>query len=192
MNRVINIRGDDRTLIVGKTGSGKTYASKLLLSKYPRVLYLDGLHRLDLEVSTLEQAQEQMSEDVFQVCVDDNDIFTELVDSHFDTGGFVIYIDEVYSICPPQKATPEIINRIWTRGRGNNIGAWAATQRPSWLPLFLLSESEHYLIFKLQLEEDRKRMSKIVGPKALQTIKDEHGFNYFCPRSNQELYFRSI
>lgn len=191
-NKSINIRSDDRVLVVGKTGSGKTYASRLLLTKYPRVLYLDSLHRLEMEVSSKEQANEFMQADRFQVCVDDNDVFTDLVDAHFTDGDFVIYIDEVYGICPPQKAIPEIINRIWTRGRGNGIGAWAATQRPTWLPIFLLSEAEHYLIFRLQVEDDRKKLAKIVGPSAMKMPKDKHGFTYYCPSEDTQIYLKEI
>ena len=192
MNKSINIRSDERVLVVGKTGSGKTYASRLLLAKYPRVLYLDSLHRLDMEVSSKQQAEELMNGESFQICVDDNDTFTELVDAQFSNGDFVIYIDEVYGICPPQKAIPEIINRIWTRGRGNGIGAWAATQRPTWLPIFLLSEAEHYLVFRLQVEDDRKKIAKIVGESAMKMPKNEHGFTYYCPSKDVEIYLKEI
>lgn len=189
----ISIRGDERVLTCGKTGSGKTFAMRHMLTAYPRVIYLDSLARLDMEPSSGEEALETMNNnDEYQICIDDNETFETVVMNKFEEGGFIVYIDETYAICEPKKSVPPVINLLWTRGRGNGIGAWAATQRPAWLPLFLLSEAEHYFVFRLQLDEDRKRLSSLVGKSVLDLPTDKHGFNYYRPGDDIHIYKRSI
>ena len=59
------------------------------------------------------------------------------------------------------------------------IGTSASSQRPMWVPLFVLSESEHFFVFRLSLQEDKNRMAAFMGPAVRDVIiKDRHGVFY--------------
>ena len=50
-----------------------------------------------------------------------------------------------------------------TRGRELGISVLAATQRPVSIPLITMSEASRLYVFRLNLEEDRRRIAKITG-----------------------------
>lgn len=50
-----------------------------------------------------------------------------------------------------------------TRGRELGISVLCATQRPVSIPLITMSEATRLYVFRLNLEEDRKRVAKITG-----------------------------
>jgi hypothetical protein len=99
------------------------------------------------------------------------------LETALESGGCIIYIDEVYAVLEQTKrGGPEAVNAIWTRGRKRNVGGWVSSQRPTWLPLTLISEADWYFCFRLTLEEDRKRMSSFMGQEVMNPITDKHGF----------------
>lgn len=53
------------------------------------------------------------------------------------------------------------LGAIATRGRQLNIGLWCATQRPARVPIFLLSEADHFFMFHLKLPVDIGRVYEI-------------------------------
>lgn len=112
-------------------------------------------------------------------------------DAYFATiygaGHVTVYIDEAYGIVPPGAKIPPMLNALYTRGRELGIGVWAATQRPSWIPLVMLSEAEWLFAFRLQLDADRKRMAELMGPEVMRPVRNPHGFwlynvNWDVPR----------
>lgn len=50
-----------------------------------------------------------------------------------------------------------------TRGRELGISTLCTTQRPVSIPLITMSEAMRFYVFRLNLEEDRKRMEKVTG-----------------------------
>lgn len=189
---MIDIKGTERVLFAGKTGSGKTFAATAFLSQLPRIVVYDPLLRTDYDETTLDEARKLAKGDKWVVCFTEVEDFADFVFENFDEGGFVVYIDELYVICPPRGAIHPVVTALWTRGRANNIGAWAAFQRPKFIPLFVLSESEHYFCFRLSLEDDRKAMSQAMGKQVLEIRKDEHGFWYHDIRTDVVKYYPQL
>ena len=108
----------------------------------------------------------------------------------YDIGDLTVYIDEMYGVAPRGKFSTHL-NALYTRGRELGIGVWASAQRPSWVPLTMLSEAEWVFVFRLQMHSDRMRVAGIVGPQVLDPIPDKFGFYvyntdwdepYYCPR----------
>lgn len=82
----------------------------------------------------------------------------------YDQGNWLIYIDELYAI--QEKGNyPALLNAVYTRGRSRKVSVIACCQRPCWVPLFALTETQHQYIFRLPLAEDRGRMGAVCGPK---------------------------
>jgi hypothetical protein len=67
-----------------------------------------------------------------------------------------------------------------SRGRERGISTVIATQRPKRIPILLLSESEHYYIFRLNMAEDCARVYEITGidPLAIRGLRNYEFYYY--------------
>ncbi len=184
----ISLRANDRVFICGKTGTGKTYLARHLTQRLTRLVVLDGkgtlgsweLEPWDREARRALKANEPIRTRVVlgSVTGDPVDYWVSVLETLYSVSNVTIYIDEVYMIIDPGTRAPAIFTALYTQGRELGIGVWAATQRPTWIPLVCMSEAEHFWMFRLNLEEDRKRMSAFMGPDVMQPIRDVHGYYY--------------
>lgn len=173
---------DHRVLFCGKTRSGKTYLASRLTSTLARLLVFDNLDRVNMPYSTREEIEAFISGEDARIKIGDAGLFDLVVKAAFKIGYFTAYIDELYSLVPVPQRIPDCVTMLWTRGGGNHIGAWACVQRPSRIPLFVITELEHLFVFKLKNSEDRKRAWDFVGIKPpLENVPniDPHGFYYY-------------
>lgn len=179
----IAIAGNDRAFFCGQTGSGKTYLAMHLLAPLPRVVCVDlkGSETIaafpwddpaDSKASLRALANGREAR-VRVRTAEDAMIFMQAA---YESGGCIVYIDEVYALIPQGAKTPDVITAIWTRGRELGVGGWAATQRPTWLPLWLVSEATWTFAFRLRMAEDRARMAAYMGEEVTEPIYDAHGF----------------
>lgn len=158
----------ERVCIVGPSGSGKSLLAKSLLRTKKNVLIIDSKHSEDWSdvgeyISTKELGAIRGGRWVWKASeeyVVEQDVQSDLFRALKNTGNRITYVDEAYDIIPGQG-----IKILATQGRGKKAGLWVATQRPSHVPLFLVSEANWYFIFHLRLDDDRKRMESVVGAK---------------------------
>lgn len=194
---------NERLFIAGKTGSGKTYLMKWLTRSVKRFVVLDGKGSLyDWGLDDWETDKQERLEFFnggngrFRVPpphrIDAQAYYSNLMGLLYEIGNLTIYIDELYAIVDPgSKPTPEF-NAIYTRGREFGLGVWSSTQRPVFVPLVAISESEAFICFRLNLIEDRKRMAGYMSPAVINQVRDPHGFYYMraedeAPRYNPGL-----
>ena len=74
----------------------------------------------------------------------------------------MLYVDEVYAYATGTYV-PEGLFACITRGRSRGVGGIFATQRPALIPLVILSESDVAYVFRLRLDQDRKRIRDTFG-----------------------------
>lgn len=191
----IQITGDSRVMIAGKTGSGKSTIAGILSVDIPRFICIDSKDGLRNEWGLSEYDKDTLKllregKPVRIRVVHDNDALT-LCEEAYKAGNVVIYIDEVTALIPT-RTVPQIIVDIWTRGRSRNVGGWASTQRPSGIPLIFISEAENFFIFRLSLEDDRKRFSGVVGKEVEAPIVDKYGFWYYNTLMDKPVLYKGI
>lgn len=201
METTIRLKTNERILIVGKTGSGKTYLAKYLTKKANRLIVMDAKVTLtdwNLEPWSSSVRSSMLRGEPFRARVipplngDITEYWEAVLSDCYKAGNLVVYIDELYSICPPNQKPMNVLWSMYTRGRELGIGVWSSSQRPAWIPLFALSEAEHFFNFRLQLEEDRKRMAAFMGMEVQKTITDIHGFYYSMAAWDRPVYYKQL
>lgn len=95
---------------------------------------------------------------------DDNQyvIFRRALLNSYQKGNRILFGDEVYSLAKELGLEKELIT-IWTKGRSMGCGLWAATQKPTHVPLWMYSQAQHLFLHNDPDERARKRFDEIGG-----------------------------
>jgi hypothetical protein len=91
----------------------------------------------------------------------------------------IIVIDEAMQVCPNPHRIPSWYKGALTRGMELQVGVWSLSQRPSTIPIVIISEATHIFVFKLNMLDDRKRIVKITGYSEFEEQAEKHHFWYF-------------
>lgn len=190
----IAIKTSDRLFAAGMTGSGKTFAVRKLAAPLKRFLLFDTKGTLaNWNTVPWDSTSRKLLEDGKPVrarliapldnLADDEELktdpyWTDAMIAAFYAGDVVIYVDELYAVIPNPRKFPRVLRAIYTRGREFNVGFWSAAQRPTDIPLFVISEADHEFMFRLNLDDDIKRMAGYMGRQVFNPIKQLHGFYY--------------
>lgn len=90
-----------------------------------------------------------------------------------------LYVDEAYALLGGTNPSFHLQACI-TRGRERGISTIISTQRPSRIPLIAMSEAEHYYIFRTQWPGDKERIKEITGITIEQQLElSRYEFYYF-------------
>lgn len=197
----MKIRANERVLFAGKTGSGKTFAAGSLLAPVSRLVVIDpkaNLASWNLKVPNfsdwrrLERGKPGRFRIMPPITVDPEAWYEDLFKRLYYIGNLMVYIDEAYAVVPPGARPGQWLSALYTRGRELGIGLWSATQRPAWIPLFMLSESDWFLIFRLNLDVDRRRLAGVIGDQVMLPIPDKHGFYLYHVEDDRAVYHRQV
>ena len=182
-----------RLILVGQTGSGKSYAARYLLRRVPRLIVCDakgeinapkkgwGEKWLSWEKGVKELHAGRPARILIPPPLDDReweDLFLRIMPARNPLENVLIYIDELYGVGPP--AGTKGLKALYTRGRWLNLGVWGATQRPTGIPLYAITETQYRFMFRLDWQDDRDRMAGLMG-----------NFNPSPPLRNHEVVFWS-
>jgi DNA helicase HerA-like ATPase len=169
-----------RTLVLGSTGSGKSvnaafilanqpidkmpyvvldYKNEELLNAIPRVRYLDfhdtpkepGIYILPCTIESDDKAVEK---------------FLSRIHVRGKTG---LFYDEGFML--PHKPPFKAVNAIYTQGRSKHIPVITLSQRPNWISRFAFSEADHIVYMRLNDDRDQKTVSHFTPNTALWDLR---------------------
>jgi len=200
--RQISIQTNERVYIVGKTRSGKTFLARHLLRPVRRLIVADpkaGLASWGLQdwnhetIRSFEEGEDVRLRIVPEPGQDLEQFWDEALWMVYEVGDCVLYIDEAYLLTEGNRY-PQSLMFIWTTGRERDIGAFSVSQRPRHIPKYLISEAEHFFVFRLLIEEDRKYVAGFTHAAMVAPIPrdDSHGFWYMSLEMLEPIYVSQL
>ncbi len=158
---------EDRTLIVGRTGSGKTYAGLWLLSQMPvdEMPWIVIDYKGDKNIARIPFAyplslgEIPVAPGVYVVHpmhtqTEEMEAFLMAVWEREDIG---LYIDEGMML-----SKSDALETILIQGRSKNIPVIMLTQRPVDISRYAFSESQHFLLFPNHDKREQKTVSEFM------------------------------
>lgn len=188
----LKVNGHDRWFFVGKTGMGKSHLIKHLARLYAkkggRIVIIDGPdqgwlgkdeHGKRIETATSGQGtidkprlvtsfNRRLAVQLFRPKVpgySDAKLLQFLQDVFKEEYSLVIF-DEMFGILDTNHQ-PEIVMQLWSQGRKHDIAVWAASQRPSRIPEIVMSQAEHWVVFRVINTNDRKKIADWTGSEQI-------------------------
>ena len=184
------------------TGSGKTYLSRFLTRSLSRLVVIDTKGTLkdwNTEDWNLTTRSKLRNNEPVRIRIvppwevkNVGEFLDDIILKCYQSQNVTVYIDEIYGVVPERQEASPLLKSLYTRGRELGIGVYTASQRPSWLPLVAITESEHFFSFYLQLLEDRKRMAAFMGEEVLTIAPDQYGFYYHRTGTRFTNYFSRL
>lgn len=174
----------ERAALVGRSGSGKTYLGRYLMLRTPlRWVVLDskwdpGYDRYAplkgiCGARTLTRAWDGQQIVVVRPKPSENkaailDMWLGELHDWFE--GFGTLIDETYQVSVGTQPGDGLTGLV-TRGRARRQTVIMGCQRPTWVPLFVFTESNFVAELSLSTDKDRKRVADSTGvPAAMEQL----------------------
>jgi len=191
--RQLQMGVNDRATLIGATGTGKTTLARFLVEdKYKRNSVVYNNKPSD-SISLWRDTQILYTDfDTIQDVETPRMIYTpplreslnpDLQDRFFDWIYFRrytrLYIDEANALRGGVNPS-YYLQACICRGRERGIGVVTGTQRPHRVPMILMSEAEHFFIFRLNMLQDRQRVWEMTGISVdEQTDLEQYEFFYY-------------
>lgn len=179
----------DRVFVVGPSGSGKTRLLHRVLiphySYFPVILDPKGdfprTYWRGREIMRTPQYEAGRAQIIHVPRRQQSPaVWEEIIDRVLDRGNHTLVVDDIYGInggSPHPKP-----NLLWAISGGRSIGVpvFVGCQRPSRLPVSVLSESEHYFVFPMRHEDDIKTVAANTDPRVRDWVPrlNEHDMIY--------------
>jgi len=194
--QAIKMGRNDRGVLIGKTGGGKTTLARFLVEDPMKrfsvtwnpkgseaVLEWNQLHVTSLRELYDASEKEENRRIVYTpdaLKAKDEKTQYEFFYWIYERRYTRLYIDEATEIVYSSFKPPDYLTACLNRGRERGVSTLTATQRPAGVPMNILSESEHYYVFKLLLHQDKQRVEQITGITIEeQSTLNDYEFFYF-------------
>jgi energy-coupling factor transporter ATP-binding protein EcfA2 len=89
-------------------------------------------------------------------------IFRYVIRDSYKKGNRTLFADETYSLTNELHLERELI-RVWSKGRSMGTDLWAATQKPTHVPLWMYNQAEHIFLAYDPDVRAQQRFSEIGG-----------------------------
>lgn len=193
---ILLIQSNQRVFICGKTGSGKTYWAKKILSTFPRYILYDPyfeygeLGFICHNTKSLLHALDKQARIVYQPINDSIIEFTKVCYIVFACENLVFAVDEVPNYATTHQI-PAIFSKIIRIGRKKGIGCFMIAQRTAHVHKDCISQAEHIVCFRQHLTQDVDYLKSFIGDWALR-LRDIPDWHYLHFDHSQAVFYPPI
>jgi hypothetical protein len=175
----------NRTAIVGSTGSGKTQFAVWLLStrdfhlrpwviidfKRDKLIADIGAQEISIRGRPPIEPGLYIARPLPNI---DDEFVTRFLFLCWEQENIGIYIDEGYMV----KLRNPALTACLTQGRSKRIEMMILCQRPVWVDKFVFSEASYFVLFNLTVKDDRKHISNFVPDVQFGLLPKYHSLYY--------------
>ena len=198
----LHIKDSEHIFVCGGTGSGKSTLVDVYAAGMPETVI-----KLDIKNDTF--ARRKKGEPVWRGLVENEDfevvesleavkrseykkiiyvppfneqepeIYDALCKYVYDECDTRLWIDEFMLFCQSATSYPYWFRAIAVSGRARSSTFMVCTQRPLTIPTIAIANSQHFFVFRMNNEQDRKKMADVTGcPKFLEPPR-KYAFWYY-------------
>ncbi len=174
-------KSDERTVIIGATGSGKTNFGTWLLHTrdwWRRVWFVLDFkgEKLFGELELIpwrfgDPWPENPGLYWVRILPGEEELVSQFFLACYNNENVGVYIDEGYMLPYQDKW----VRACLTQGRSKNIELICLTQRPVKIDVFFFSEASYFGVFNLRVKEDKKRVSEYMDGLEIKRLPQ-----YYC------------
>jgi hypothetical protein len=176
---------DKRTVIIGSTGSGKTYTACWLLAHtnwHQRPCYvldykgdslIQEIGMTDINVNMPPPRKPGLYRVPLIPEISD-EALTLFLWRVWRNENAIVYVDEGYMVPQENKAFKALL----TQGRSKNVQMITLVQRPVFCSKFVFSEANHFYVMRLQTEDDRKYVRGYLDGTNINSLPRFHSYWY--------------
>jgi hypothetical protein len=186
----------EHVIIIGDTGTGKTYLTSKILPIRKHVIFLRTKPD-DIKFDGFKKVASQLGIGGTPFGIDGKKITRWMLQPKFNDfgeqqreiarafqmvwveGGWTLVVDEAYYLTNILKLEKPL-NMLMTQGRSKHLTAVVGMQRPAWVSRFTLSQATHAFIFRCE-GRDLISLSQALSPKIIGPVQEftGHDFVYF-------------
>lgn len=181
---------NERAILVGATGTGKTTLGRQLLQAYDTILVIDSKctfggkrgepgYRMVSNPTGLRWCGKRTKLIQYRPDEESNSVadYDAVYKWAYRRNEIMVYTDEAFLVHHGAYA-PDYLRNCCTCGRELGIGMITGTQRPKGIDLRIMTEAEVFYSFALRHRDDRKRMAEMMGEEVMEEPA-EHAFWYW-------------
>ena len=184
--RSLLLRRGERGAIIGQTGTGKSVLARNLLPVTGRLAIIDPKRQFEYPGLPVYHTAAELKfckperfiyqprpKDLGNLAEYDR-VFYWL----FTRRDSYIYIDDIVGVIS-RSIAPQGMAVCYQMGRQLGITILSSFQRPAYVPLYLITESTNFYLFRLSLDKDMKRVQEAVPEYWPEDLPDKHTFVFF-------------
>lgn len=88
----------------------------------------------------------------------------------YKSGGWTVYFDDIFYLAKTLKLD-NVLQMLYTQVRSQGVSLLGSIQRPAWVPLEVVNQASHVLVFGLKDDKDIERVSKEQGVRKYEVVK---------------------
>lgn len=107
------------------------------------------------------------------------EIYDELCKYVYDQCDTRLWVDETMLFCQGATSYPYWLRAIAVSGRSRSATLMCCTQRPVGIPPILIANSQHFFVFRMNNDVDRKKMADVTGCTKFLEPPPKYAFWYY-------------
>lgn len=198
----VNIKDSEHVFICGGTGSGKSVLADVYTAGMSEtVIKIDikddtfarrrdgdplwrGLvENQDFEVVySLEAVKQSEFNKIIYVPPfeeQNQETYNDLAQYVYTEGNMRLWIDELMLFTEGAQRYPAFLKAILVSGRSRRATVIMCTQRPMGIPALCIANSQHFFVFSMNNDQDRKKLADVTGCRKFLEAPSRFAFWYY-------------